>query len=181
MKTRNLSLLGAALAVAVALPAMAQPGPGGGPGGQGGPGGGPGAGPGWGRGAMFQLFDTNGDGRVSFEEGWAVVQQRFAAADTNRDGGLSLEEWQAARLGPNLGRGDREPPREGWRAVRRQEMRARAFRAFDANSDGRVTLEEIRPLAEFRFRMMDANADGAVTREEAPHGRHHGWRHHRDG
>ncbi len=42
------------------------------------------------------------------------------------------------------------------------------FRALDANSDGRLTLDEVRPAAEARFRAADANGDGAVTREELP-------------
>ena len=42
------------------------------------------------------------------------------------------------------------------------------FRGLDANRDGVVTLEEIRPMAEARFRAFDANGDGAVTRDELP-------------
>jgi Ca2+-binding EF-hand superfamily protein len=48
------------------------------------------------------------------------------------------------------------------------------FRALDANRDGKVTLEEIRPAAEARFRAFDANGDGAVARDELPRPpRHH--------
>ncbi len=42
------------------------------------------------------------------------------------------------------------------------------FRALDANADGRLTPEEVRPAVEARFRAADANGDGAVTREEVP-------------
>ncbi|RAI59227.1 hypothetical protein DOO78_09325 [Roseicella frigidaeris] len=114
--------------------------------------------------AMFNQFDTNKDGKVTWDEAWAVIQQRFAAADPDRDGSLTIQEMASLRLmpehGPGLGRGPKGPDRE--------RMLGMMFRALDANRDGVVTLEEIRPMAEARFRALDANGDGAITRDEVP-------------
>jgi len=123
-------------------------------------------------GRMFELLDANRDGRITFEEAWTLVTARFSTADTDRSGGLSLQELGNLRMrhadAPT-------PPPE--RAARMEQMRGGMFRALDANSDGQVTLDEIRPAVQARFRSADANADGAVTREELPQrGHHHGHR-----
>lgn len=186
MKPLRFALFGA-LAVAAALPAFAQPGPGGGPGGPGRGGRGPAA--------MFNQVDANHDSKVTWDEAWGFIQQRFAQADANRDGGLTLEEAQTLRFGPEgrgrrgQGRGGppaatdaapgaaptdgREARRAAW-AERHAQMTGMMFRAFDANRDGKVTLEEVQPFAQARFRSMDANGDNAVTLDEVPqhHGRH---------
>ena len=120
-----------------------------------------------GPGGMLRQFDTTGDGRVTWDEAWTVVQQRFAAADANHDGVVTLEEAQAFR--PAQRRADAPPPRP-----ERAERMARMFRALDANSDGRVTLEELRPAAEARFRAMDANGDRVVSADEMPQRHHRG-------
>ncbi len=112
----------------------------------------------------FAAADANHDGRVSWDEAWAVMQARFAAADANRDGGLSLEEWLAAG-GPGR---PAQPGRPAADPQRQQDRRASMFRALDADRNALVTLEEIRPVAEAWFRAFDANGDGAVTLEELP-------------
>jgi Ca2+-binding EF-hand superfamily protein len=164
MKNFRMALLGTALLAAA--PALAQPAasPAGPPAGAPAPGG-PAAGPRAerGPGAMFNQVDANKDGKVTWEEGWAFIQQRFAAADPDKDGSLTQKEMEAARLRPG-----RAGPEGGPPGPQRERMVGMMFRGLDANRDGVVTLEEIRPMAEARFRSLDANGDGAVTRDELP-------------
>jgi Ca2+-binding EF-hand superfamily protein len=117
---------------------------------------------------MFQQLDANSDGRVTREEALAWVATRFGQADADRDGALSLAEFQAVQ-GPRGDRPDRPASGpQGADPSRWAERRAAMFRALDANADGRLTQEEVRPAVEARFRAADANGDGAVTREELP-------------
>lgn len=166
MRKTNLALFGAVLLAGVPALALAQPGPGRqGPGPRG-------------SAAMFEQVDANRDGRVTWEETWTFVEARFRAADRDGNGGLSQAEmreamqaaWQARRAaaqqgqagpGPGAGPGAGQGPGHG----RHQEA---MFRALDANRDGSVTLEEIRPAVEARFRWLDANLDNVVERSELP-------------
>lgn len=168
MRFLRTALLGTA-ALALALPALAQtaPGQGAGPAERG-------PGP-RGPAAIFDQADTNKDGKVVWDEAWGYVQQRFNAADTNHDGALSQEEMAAA-MPAGRRRANAEVPPE--RAAQHARMVGMMFRGLDANRDGKVTLDEIRPAAEARFRAFDANGDNAVTRDELPQRpqRHHGRR-----
>lgn len=119
---------------------------------------------------VFERMDENSDRRISFEELQAFVQkgegdkdetqlrQRFDGLDKNHDGHLDVEEfgtWQSAR-------GDRDRGRE-------------MFSRWDADGDGRVTLEEMKlarersgatqgqERLEQRFRHMDEDQDGSLT------------------
>lgn len=125
---------------------------------------------------MFELLDANRDARVTFEEAWAFVNTRFTAADTDRSGGLNMAEFAGLRASP----ADAPSPRPE-QAARMDQMRAGMFRALDADSNGQITLVEIRPMVEARFRAADANADGAVVRDEMPQRGHHRGGHHGGG
>jgi hypothetical protein len=113
---------------------------------------------------VFELWDLNRDGRVTWDEAWEGIQRRFVEADLNRDGALSGEEWLAARLPGRPARPNQPAPEP----QRERDRRMAMFRAIDANRDDRVVLNEIRPVAEAWFRSLDANGDGAITPEELP-------------
>lgn len=156
MRTTFRSALFAAVAAAAVAPAWAQPAPR--------P---PADQDGRGPGAMFDRLDGNKDGRVTWDEAWGYVQQRFASADADRDGGVTRQEAEAlrpARRGPGGTQG--APPAD--QAARQSRWGDIMFRGVDANRDGRVTLDEVRPMVEARFRGFDADGDNAVSRNEIP-------------
>ena len=163
MKTTFRSALLAAAALAAGLPAWAQPAgspaaAGANQGARGGPG------------ALFDEMDANKDGRVTWDETWTFVQRRFNSADADRDGGLTRQEAEALR--PAGGRrqegGGAAAAPSAEQAARRARFGDVVFRSIDANRDGRVTLDEVRPAVEARFRGLDADADNSVTRNEVP-------------
>lgn len=76
----------------------------------------------------------------------------FAEADRNGDGGLSLDEFVAgmdhrvdAAIAANPAAQKKITPEN--RVAMREKMLAPAFRSFDKNSDGILTLAEITPAA----------------------------------
>ena len=154
----RLGLLGTALTV-LALPALAQQSPAPEAGRHGPP-------------AMrlFQEADTSRDGRVTEAEAMDLLATRFAQADADRSGGVSRAELgdflrsQFRLRHANATPSDTAPPRA-------QARLDGFFRAADANGDGQVTLEELRPLALAAFRAADRNGDGALEPQEL-RGRH---------
>ncbi|MFC7544360.1 EF-hand domain-containing protein [Siccirubricoccus deserti] len=153
-----MALLGTALLAAA--PALAQPAP---------AAGGPPARGERGPGAIFNQIDRDRDGKVTWDEAWVYVQQRFTTADRDHDGGLTQEELAAAF--PRRGQAGAQTPADRGQGAGRTQMLGMMFRGLDANRDGKVTLEEIRPAAEARFRGFDANGDGAVARTSCRGGR----------
>jgi len=108
------------------------------------------------RARMIEEFDTDGDGKLSKEERQAAREKRQAERikkfDTDGDGKLSQEEITAART----------------------QMKAHRRNAADANGDGNVSKEE-RQAARARnahwttkeLEQFDANGDGNLSPEEA--------------
>ena len=175
MKTTSRSALLAAAAVLAALPALAQPAappPGAG-----------GANPGpRGPGALFDEMDANKDSRVTWDEAWAFVQRRFNAADADKDGGLTRQEADALRpANRRLGGGQSGAAPTAEQSARMSRFGDVVFRSIDANRDGRVTLDEVRPAVEARFRGLDADRDDAVERGELPQRRQGGGPRHGGG
>jgi hypothetical protein len=123
-----------------------------------------------GPGALFDEIDADKDGRATWDETWGFVQRRFNTADADRDGGLTRQEADALRpANRRQGQGGAAggaPPAD--QAARQGRFGDAIFRSLDANRDGRVTLDEVRPAIEARFRGLDADADNSVTRNELP-------------
>lgn len=110
----------------------------------------------------FKAADTNSDGALSKEEMAASRMQRLGAADTDKDGFIStdeLTEHHAAKV----------------RAKKDQHF-SRFSERFDANKDGKVSLDEIKAFDPPFFKKADANSDGKLTQEEmmAAKKKHHG-------
>ncbi|ONG43245.1 hypothetical protein BKE38_28925, partial [Pseudoroseomonas deserti] len=103
---------------------------------------------------LLAMADADRDGRVTETEALSALSARFAEADANKDGGLTKEEltaflqsqWQAHRP-----EGERRAPSERARQAMDNRLDA-MFRAADADRDGRVTMDEIRPIALALFR-----------------------------
>ena len=170
MRTMRLALLGTSLFAAV--PAMAQPAPPPAPGAE------ARRGPAQrGPAAIFARFDANGDGRVTMDETWTYVQARFAEADRNKDGSLVLEEALAAPMLPRSEGGPAANQPAPSATTGHARMVAMMFRAIDANRDGKVAPDELRPAVDARFRALDANGDNGVTLDELPTPPRHGMRH----
>lgn len=161
MRKLKYGLLGsaAALALAIAMPAISQAGPGKE---------GPGA-------HLFQQTDTDGDGFISKAEMEAASEKRFTEADANGDGVLTKDEMNAAR----------EKMREKFEAHRGDP--AERFAKADTNGDGKLTLDEMKAAASARmaengkgeelsprhaarmekwFAAADANGDGGLSQDE---------------
>jgi hypothetical protein len=88
--------------------------------------------------------DANRDRAVTHDEVWTWLRRRFDLADQDRSGTLEPHEVPAQR-----------------------DAQA-AFRAADADRNGKVTIEELRPLSEGWFRAQDADRNGKLTRREVP-------------
>lgn len=101
----------------------------------------------------FATLDLNGDGALTLEEMQNQAAARFAAADADGNGGLSLEELTAAANG------------------RMAERLDRMFDRLDANEDGLLQADEMRPdrgaeRAARMFDRIDADDSGTITQAE---------------
>ena len=116
--------------------------------------------------ANFKTLDTNSDGIVTKPEIAAAQQkmlervgtaakskfaEEFRKLDTNKDGMLSMAEFTAAA----------------------PDVRARAsadarLDKYDANKDGKITLDEVRGPVLANFDRLDTNKDGVLTANEQP-------------
>lgn len=98
----------------------------------------------------FEALDTNADGQITMEEMQNRGAARLAQADTDGDGFLSLSEIETAA------------------AERVSAHAARMLERLDANSDGKLSAEEMQKpgRADRRFNRVDADGDGAITKAE---------------
>lgn len=105
---------------------------------------------------VFQLLDRNGDGRITREEledclgklGIPVPGDELAAMiariDADGDGCVDEEEFgELYRAIMSTGGGEDEEKKGGDEGVEEDEDMREAFRVFDANGDGYITVEEL--------------------------------------
>jgi len=103
-------------------------------------------------GEYFMEADTNHDGALTKEEMSAWRMNRLGAADTDKDGFISateLSEHHAAMMKAN-----------------QDKHFARFLERFDANKDGKVSLDEIKAFEPPFFDKADTNHDGKISAEE---------------
>ncbi len=111
---------------------------------------------------FFKQSDTNNDGALTKEEMAASRMQRLGGADTDKDGFISaaeLAEYHAAMI-----------------RAKQDKHFARFAARFDANKDGKVSLDEIKAFDPPYFKDADTNGDGKLTSDEmkAAKEKHHG-------
>ncbi|WP_114390258.1 EF-hand domain-containing protein [Notoacmeibacter marinus] len=108
----------------------------------------------------------------------AKVEERFKAADTDDDGGVTFAEFSAAMEGP-LANADGDgngtitveeavaaiQQRQEERMTRRAE---RIINRFDADNDGKLTVEEWEASRERLFARLDRDNDGRLEMKEMP-------------
>lgn len=99
----------------------------------------------------FSALDADGNGEVTLSEMQAQGAARFASADTDGDGFLSLAELEAAGQ------------------ERASDRAARMLSRMDANDDGKLSVDEMKPPrrdpARF-FDRMDADNSGGISKAE---------------
>ncbi|MGH7163231.1 MAG: EF-hand domain-containing protein [Planctomycetota bacterium] len=112
---------------------------------------------------FFELFDENGDGKVTRKE-YDGPGDFFRRYDHDGDDAVTQEELDR---GPDAGRlkrmedAPRPPPGGGPTPLPRRGLLER----YDKDGDGRVTLEELGG-AETVLRRLDRNSDGLLTGSE---------------
>jgi Ca2+-binding EF-hand superfamily protein len=111
--------------------------------------------------------DTNGDGKVSFEEAQKVfpklTQERFNKLDRDHDGFLTAADRPKAAA-QAAGQAAAVAPR-----AHAQKLLERLNEA-DANGDGKVTFAEAQKafpnMTQERFNKLDRNGDGVLSAED---------------
>ncbi|WP_333794078.1 EF-hand domain-containing protein [Hyphomicrobium sp.] len=98
--------------------------------------------------AAAQTWDLDKDGTVTCDEWVQYVTEGFRQADANGDGALDAEEWKKLMASDRL-----------------FEIANLAY--YDANGDGRVTLEEMTGKQNLAFKLLDRNNDCQIDRTES--------------
>jgi Ca2+-binding EF-hand superfamily protein len=143
---------------------------------------------------FMEVFDTDGDGKLTQDEIDARRDELFAAADVDGDGRVTLEEFKVAYaetiVTPKV-RAFQRMDRDGDGKVSEEDFNRRAERMLsrmerrkgdghgprhggmrpgmeehDTDADGRLSADEIRAARADRFAKADADGDKVLTLEE---------------
>lgn len=98
---------------------------------------------------LLELYDMDGDDRVTQDEIDKVRADRLAEFDSDGNGVLSLQEYEAL-----------------WLDAMRERMVDR-FQSHDDDGDGQVTVEEFSKRTARLVMRRDRNEDGAIGLEDA--------------
>ena len=109
--------------------------------------------------------DTNGDGKVTFDEIKAVhpkiTQRMFDRIDTNKDGSLTSDEIRAAKKE----KGNNKEIQSQTKAPLQEKLKE-----ADKNNDSKVTYEELQSImpqiTPEQFARFDRNKDGVITKDD---------------
>lgn len=97
---------------------------------------------------MIEMYDADGDGKITQEEVDQWRAARLRAFDTDGDDRLSIEEYEQL-----------------WLDAMRERM-VDMFQRHDDDGDGRVTVEEFGERTKRMVMMRDRNDDGVLDAED---------------
>ena len=101
---------------------------------------------------LFEKFDADKNGSISFEESKAMVDPFFNQSDVNKDGLLSPQEQKMA-----VGRLKKQ---------REKERQVREFKRQDKNNDKKVSRKEMHAHLMTLFQFMDSDGNGQISLNE---------------
>lgn len=107
---------------------------------------------------MFQMMDSNGDGKISAEEHEAGAKKMFEKMDANKDGKVTAAEMDAAH------------EQIAGKSAKPQMSAADKIKVVDTNHDGVLSAEEHVAGAKMMFDKMDTDKDGFLTKAEVEAG-----------
>jgi Ca2+-binding EF-hand superfamily protein len=119
--------------------------------------------------SLFQLLDTNGDGRVSVREAREAWTRLMALEPTGKEfvTRAALQPHGAIRFGRSAESVPASPSQMYTQPAPRRNTRGPVwFRKFDRNGDGELSRSEFPGTAE-EFDRIDTNHDGFISMEEA--------------
>jgi Ca2+-binding EF-hand superfamily protein len=94
-----------------------------------------------------QTWDLDKNGTVTCDEWGQYISTSFREADTNGDGALDADEWKVLVKSDRL-------------------FEIANISYYDANGDGRVSLEEMTGKQNAAFKLLDRNGDCQIDRTE---------------
>jgi Ca2+-binding EF-hand superfamily protein len=125
---------------------------------------------------LFQLLDTNHDGKISREE-FSRAAEIFDQLDRNQDGFLDAKELMAPLPGQDGEEMERPAPRiqrpaadglpaAGHPGRQMIERIVDKIMSADADGDGKLSMAEAPRFLKRHFAKVDTNGDGFIDREE---------------